>query len=53
MTTTRTRIFILALLAAASLAAFAAREENVDELIARPNPLSRMIARPSTLKSPT
>ena len=35
MTTTRTRIFILALLAAASLAAFAAREENVDELIAR------------------
>jgi uncharacterized protein YdaL len=35
MTTMRTRIFILALLAAVSLAAFAAKEESVDELIAR------------------
>ena len=35
MTTMRTRIFILALLVVASLATFAAREESVDELIAR------------------
>ncbi|MGH9550276.1 MAG: hypothetical protein ACRD3W_12920 [Terriglobales bacterium] len=35
MITMRTRMFILTLLAAASLAAFAAREESVDELIAR------------------
>ena len=35
MTTMRTRIFILALLVAASLTAFAARDESMDELIAR------------------
>lgn len=35
MTTMRTRIFILALLVAASLTAFAAAEESVDVLIAR------------------
>ena len=35
MTTMRIRLFILALLVVASLAAFAAREESVDELIAR------------------
>ena len=38
----RTRIFILAFLVVASLAGFAAREESVDELIARFRPGSQI-----------